>query len=410
MLGMAILGAASMVAAQLGPTQSSKANAASSGGGNASINLSKTVTSASVTPKLGLTLGVDKGSAIPGDVLTYTAVVSNIGSDFGMTGVFKAVNGGDVTATVAGWYDEVEYFATATKNWVPIAAFQNVQAGYTMVDPSPITTGMSVTAVPSPAGGVTYPLGGDRILGTVMNQRSTGQWSYTATAVVAPALVSVLANASKSGDLRNVVHFECMPRSSSVGQPFIYRAELANPFHSQSSAATAVTVTITMPDGSQHTFTPSTTAALASMPSGGSVPLTATFTVPQVNVKGSTETDAAYLAYLQAVEGSTLSATANGTASGGVTPASGGPATSIEHLPIVTITKSGPATVAVGTTETNPLALDNIGGATASGLSIVRQVPERRVRHRHRRPDHADQRHLGKRQFLLPGPGRAAVG
>ncbi|HEX4727523.1 MAG TPA: hypothetical protein VH298_06980, partial [Jatrophihabitans sp.] len=49
-------------------------------GGNASLQLTKTVTGASVVPTLAATLAVDKSTAIPGDQLTYTARVTNTGA------------------------------------------------------------------------------------------------------------------------------------------------------------------------------------------------------------------------------------------------------------------------------------------------------------------------------------------
>ncbi len=50
------------------------------------IELEKSVNATGVIPTLGLTLGVDLSSAIPGDVLTYTAEVTD-------SGAILAVNG-----------------------------------------------------------------------------------------------------------------------------------------------------------------------------------------------------------------------------------------------------------------------------------------------------------------------------
>src|SRR5260370_40515314 len=86
--------------------------------GNAGIHLAKTVDSGQTTvnPALGLTLGVDKASAIPGDTLTYTAGVTNADSIFGMGGTFRAQALGDVDGTVAYYWDELEYCSTGCGN------------------------------------------------------------------------------------------------------------------------------------------------------------------------------------------------------------------------------------------------------------------------------------------------------
>jgi RHS repeat-associated protein len=51
------------------------------------------------------------------------------------------------------------------------------------------------------------------------------------------------------------------------------------------------------------------------------------------------------------------------------------PVTTIEHLPIVTIGKSGPPTVTAGTTATYPLALTNVGGAIATVMTVTDTIP-----------------------------------
>jgi RHS repeat-associated protein/uncharacterized repeat protein (TIGR01451 family) len=80
---------------------------------------------------------------------------------------------------------------------------------------------------------------------------------------------------------------------------------------------------------------------------------------------------------LTSLEASSLTANASVTASGPTGPVSANapPVATVLHLPIVTITKSGPPTVTAGTTATYPLTLKNAGGATASGIAIADTVP-----------------------------------
>jgi RHS repeat-associated protein/uncharacterized repeat protein (TIGR01451 family) len=98
--------------------------------------------------------------------------------------------------------------------------------------------------------------------------------------------------------------------------------------------------------------------------------------VPAVAAKGQ-DSDVAYVARLTALEGSALqaSATVSGSSAGGAVSASAGPVSTTEHVPIVSIVKTGPATLAAGSSGTYPLALHNTGGAAASGMTITDTVP-----------------------------------
>src|SRR5260370_40047295 len=102
-LSLRVAVAAVSVLALLGQIAPAPALAA----GNAGLHLSKTVDPAQITvnPPLGLTLGVAKASPIPGDTLTYTAVVTNAFSTFGVGGTFRAVSLGNADGTVADYWD-----------------------------------------------------------------------------------------------------------------------------------------------------------------------------------------------------------------------------------------------------------------------------------------------------------------
>src|SRR5215470_15497633 len=68
--------------------------------GNASLNLSKTVSSAAFVPTMSATLAVDRASAIPGDDLRYTARVTNTGATLTLRGSYTAAEGTDSDAAV----------------------------------------------------------------------------------------------------------------------------------------------------------------------------------------------------------------------------------------------------------------------------------------------------------------------
>src|SRR6266567_1267680 len=355
--------------------------------GNAGIHLAKTVDPAQTTvnPALSLNLGVDKASAIPGDTLTYTAVVTNADSIFGMGGTFTAEALGNVDGTVAYYWDELEACRSGCGDgqgnvqWVAFAGFVAGQPGYQPVVTPDAATGLSLTATSVPATGVTYPSSGDPILGTDITPQSTAKWNYQSTLTVTPSQIATLSDPTQVQGLRNVVHFEVTTRNSSAAEPYLDAELVNNPFQSQSNvgAVTNITVTFNLPDGSKATVDSSTVAGLASLAPGGSIAVTTTFKVPAPAARAAGDTDSAYLARLTALEGSSLNATASasGTGFSGTRTATASQVTTAEHLPIVTIFKSGPTQVTAGNTEVNPLTLMNVGGADAAAIAVTDSLP-----------------------------------
>jgi RHS repeat-associated protein/uncharacterized repeat protein (TIGR01451 family) len=371
---LVLLVAALLVVTTAGPA--ARVVSAAGGGGNASINLTKTIAGVSVTPALGLALSVDRATAIPGDQLTYTATLTNTGANLKLSGTFVAQNS-SVTATIAADYDEVEYFSVQQNVWVPLAGTAASLSGYTPVEPSPISSGLTLSATGRPTGGVTFPTGADHIVGTVIGGSKTATWDYVATITVGPSQLALLQDPARVSKIRNVVHFEVTPRAQSVGQPFTFRVDFISELRQGNGTATNATITITPPSGAPAVFNPTTTPALASIPSGSSRTVQSTYVVPVVTPKGASETDTAYIARLQTVNGRTLTALADASATGGggtiIAPQQ--TATTTEQLPILAIDKTGPATVDAGTTSAYDLGLANNGTATASGLVITDALP-----------------------------------
>jgi hypothetical protein len=339
----------------------------------------KTVTSATLTPTLSLGLSGDRTSAIPGDAINYTATVTNSGAILSVGGDFFASATGSGTATVASYWDDI-YTSLDGSNWSPFVGTAATTSGYTPSVAPPSASGLNLSLTSVAATGVTYPTTGDPILGTSITSQSTAQWHYTATAVLSASQAASLFDTTKVKQIRNSFHLEVNPANPNVTQPAIANLDFSNLFFSGGASATLtnVNVAIQPPQGAAILFNPTTTPALASLPSGASQPVTATFQVPLAAAKGSGQSDSAYFSALTALEGAMLKATASASATAytGTVNAAAPPAvTTIEHLPIVSITKSGPTTVVAGTTETNPLTLSNSGGATASGLAITDTVP-----------------------------------
>ncbi len=348
--------------------------------GNAGFFFHKTVATTSVNPNLSFTLAVDHPAAIPGDTLTYSGTVVNMATTWALTGVFTAESRLDATATVAYYWDEVQYCRQGCGNgdnkfWTTFAAFVNGQPGYTPAEPPAMTGGMVLTAVGTPASGVTFPPpSSDGILGTTLDPGAIARWSYQAAVTLTPAQVAVLSDSSQVQAVRNVAHFEATIRNVGAAQPWTDSATFRNDFAAGQHVgdATALAVSVTEPDGSTVKVDVGTLAP------GASAPYSTTFSVPVPAPKGPAETDSAYIARLASLDGAllTASATLSGSGSGGpVTAPAPPPVMTIEKVPVVTIAKSGPATIDAGDTGQYPLALTNNGSAPASGLSVLDSVP-----------------------------------
>src|SRR5215472_8509319 len=307
--------------------------------GNAGVQVTKTVDSTSITPALALTLAVDRSSGIPGDALEYSGQVSNTGAGFGIDGHFIAGSHDDATATVASYFDQVELCTQGcgdglgNPHWVPFVGFSAVAPGYTPQTQPDVSTGMTLTATPVAASGVTYSTGADTILGTQIGPGAVATWAYSAAIALTPAQVAMLSTFNPTESTRNTVHFEVINRNTNAAEPWTDVVTFANPFQAMADPAAvgSVTVTVTPPSGPPLTVSSSSVPGLALLKPGTSAVYSAPFTIPVPAAKGSSETDASYLARLTALEGAALTATA--TASG--TAVTGG----------ATITAPAPPTV-----------------------------------------------------------------
>jgi len=355
--------------------------------GNAGLHLHKTVDplQLAINPGIGVTLAVDKSTAIPGDNLTYTSVVTNPTVTFAMGGYINAEAVASADATVAYYWDQLDVCGqgcgngAANPHWTPVATFEAGQPGYLPVTPPAVHTGMTFAAQSVTRPGVTYPTTGDPVLGTVMNPKATATWTYLSKVVLTPAQVAMLSDPAQVSGIRNVLHFEVTIRNSSAAEPYTDPEEFSSPFTTASNpgAIRNITVTFTMPDGSTVAVGPAQVPALGTLSPGGSATATARYKVPVPAARRDGETDGRYAMRLGGLDGSALIATALASGSGfsGNVYATSPAVTTVEYVPIVTIVKAGPPEVNAGDTESNPLTLNNGGGAPASSVTVVDSVP-----------------------------------
>ncbi len=339
-----------------------------------------TLTSAALTPSLGLALSGDHATAIPTDTIVYMATVSNTGSTMTFAGDFFASATGSSTATVKSYWDDV-YTSLDGSNWTPLAGAAGTAPGYVPAVGPPAASGLNLALTSVAATGVTYSSAGDPIFGTTVASHATAHWHYTATAILTATQAASLFDPTKVKRLRSSFHLEVSPANPNVTQPAIVSLDFTNQFYGSNNSAslTNVNVAIQPPQGAAALqFNSTNTPTFRSLASGASVSVSGSYSVPAPPGKTSTQSDASYFSVLNALEGLSLKATASASATAGTgnVNAVGPPLiTTVLHLPIVSISKSGPANVTAGTTETNPLTLNNGGGAAASSLAVVDTVP-----------------------------------
>jgi len=338
--------------------------------------VAKTVAQATLLPQLSLLLSRDTDSAIPGDVITYTATLRNTGARLSLAGDLYAAATGTATAAVVSYWDDI-YTSTDGITWTILAGTGATASGYVPAVPSPGGTGLALSPAAVAAVGVTYPSGGDPILGTFIGSRDLAQWHYSASAALTPSQAAALSGGAR---VRNSFHVEVTPANPNVVQPSIVNVEFTGLLASSGTSATLTNLNATIyppVGGTAVTFTAATNPSLASLAAGASMSVSAGFTVPPPPVKASGESDADYFAALSVMEGAQLFASSSAAGWAGsvlVAAPAPPPVTTIEHLPIVSIEKSGPPSVSPGAPETNPLTLHNAGGATGEGLSVVDSI------------------------------------
>src|SRR5262249_9166539 len=73
-------------------------------------------------PQLGVTLSTDVAAPVPGDIVNFTAQVTNIGTQFNIIdGQFSITNNGSQPFVVKGYQQTLEYFSISQGTWVPFA-------------------------------------------------------------------------------------------------------------------------------------------------------------------------------------------------------------------------------------------------------------------------------------------------
>ena len=323
--------------------------------GSACSRPARTVAPPTIVPALALDLAVDKTDALPGAGITHTATITNTGSTVVVPGILGLENLGTATATVTGHELTLEYLSATDHAWHPV--------------PGSITTNIRPNAYP----GVTYPGGANAIDGTTIPAGALASWGYAAVVSLDAVQTALLLDPARVSAIRVTSTFTVTPNTVPVRRLFRFGDDFAGQLRALGADATNVAVTVIPPAGDAKVFNPATTPALASLVPGESVAVAYASMVPVPVARGATESDAAYLARLTALDGTPLVGTAFGRGTAGIGPviAAADVATTTRHLPVVSLDKTGPADLEPGSTAAYNLAIANAGSAEARSIVVT---------------------------------------
>lgn len=349
----------------------------------------KTVDSVAVTPNLQVQ-ATAANHALQGTNVPLSIVATNPSATLATTGSFGYTGALFTNSVVKAWWIAVEYRGTGS-TWTPLAGVQQVAGGYTPTQAAPATAGLSVTATPKPAYGVTYPSSGDPVIGTKVSGLFGANWNLAVSTSQSAATILRLLSSSQTSEVRIRTRIEAA-RTGLFGiqtqDAKTTTSTITRMLRSQSASATNVRLVVTG-DGRTQTFTSPSTPQLASIPAGGSATVAATVALPSVAPKSASETDAAYLARLKTAAAQSVSAaTATTFTAGGIAApwciwlnendppfdvgsprivnASGAQSAVGLDVPVVEIQKTGPAQIGSGQTANYSITAKNTGDAAAT--------------------------------------------
>ena len=170
-----------------------------------SIAITETRGADFVRPHLTVTLGANVTSAVPGDPVELTSVVTNNGAFFDFyAGHFTIHNTGSVPFVVAGYQQTLEYFSVAQQAWVPFGKLAVDADGDPVADPSVFAMQWEF-ATPQAATGVTYS---GNVVGTTIDPDATADWLYRLSPDLPGDTVATIFDPAQTSALRMAMRFD----------------------------------------------------------------------------------------------------------------------------------------------------------------------------------------------------------
>ena len=202
-------------------------------GSCATVTVTHSPGTANASPRLAATLAPSLGVAVPGDPVTFTAVVSNVGTLLDFYFAWISVQNSGATPFVLGAYQHtLEYYSLSSGTWIPFARNAVAADGTPLTDPDVQTIRYEVISAEG-GNGVTYT--GNPIVGTSIQPGGTAIFVYRLSPVIAAATVNVLFDPVESGGLRLALHFD-----APSGPGYTSYADLGAAFEGYAGAVTDV--------------------------------------------------------------------------------------------------------------------------------------------------------------------------
>jgi RHS repeat-associated protein/uncharacterized repeat protein (TIGR01451 family) len=223
---------------------------------------------------------------------------------------------------------------------------------------------------------VTYPAAGDPILGTVIEADGFATWGYQAVVDLAPEEVDLLLDAARVGGVRHRVELELEPADVQVRRLFRFGTDFVESLRALSGDVAEVELTMTRPTGDPLLLDAASDPRLGALAPGDEVAVTDVYEVAVPAPRGTSETDAAYVERLLAADGAALFASAFARAQGGVglLVAPLVYASSTERLPVLALSKSGPAAAVSGQTLGYDVSVANRGSVSALAVAVADEL------------------------------------
>lgn len=315
-----------------------------------------TVSGPLLVPDLSVDLGVDRADTLPGQQLDYTVRVGNDGATLVVPALIGLENVDSQPATVGGYELALERLDVAAGMWVPVARVGD--------------EGFRVDLRPNAFPGVVYPTNG--VAGTTVAPGGWATWGLQGVLDLTPARVLELLDPARTGGIRTKVDFTLTPAGVQARRLYTYGNDFIGALRALSGDVADPAVTLLLPEGDPVRLDAAADPALAGLAPGESATFQRAFDVPVPAQRGPGETDAGYLSRLLSADGTPLRAAAFGQGAGGVGRVAA-PASTVattEHLPVVGVSTTGPATVPAGTTADYAVRLANLGSSAAGALQV----------------------------------------
>jgi uncharacterized repeat protein (TIGR01451 family) len=336
------------------------------------INVLQSVFQVISSPRMTFTqFSGDRAAATPGDPVVYTGVINNIGGALHIGNDVTLQNQGTSPFTITNFKMMIEVYSQAQSAWVPFGGVSYDVNYNNTLDPSLALFNFSEYL---PFGPTNTTVGPHPVVGAVVGVGGSITWSSSLDGTLTPEQVHQLYNATGTSQIRVVTTFDT-PAAPSPSKSATQ--DISTRLAGVTGAARNVRINM-----SYQTITPGNYVLGPSptpLDAGQSVTITGTIVSPLIAQKGANETDAQYIARLRndVFYGYFIGTAANADSVGGASSPQFYPPNSwglALNIPILSVTKTGPATAGLGQALNYVVTVSNEGKSEAGGLSITDTV------------------------------------